>query len=465
MTPEDALRALADGFDGEVIRPEDAGYESARHVWNQLIDRKPAAIARCRTRKDAVSALAVARDTGLELAVRGGGHSFPGFSTTEGGLVLDLGPMKQIVVDVERRTADVGPGVRWGELTAAAARHGLAPVGGHVADVGVAGLTLGGGNGWFARVFGLACDNLVAADVLTASGEIVRASADENQDLYWGLRGGGGNLGIVLQFTLRLHPVDRLLGGLVLHRLEEAADVLRFLAGYGRSAPDEVNVAAAILGGPPAPFVPQELHGKPVLALAMCHVGPVADGERELAPVRGFGRPFADLVEPTTFETLQHIFDPQGRPTPYHMRSHLGGAITEELIAAMIERGGELSSPGNGVLLLPMGGAAARVAADATAFRHREASYCMEIGAAWSADDENPQRHIEWADRLWAETRSWAIGVEVNHLADEGPEGVRRAYGDNFQRLAHIKRTWDPDNLFRLNQNVPPAAADDPGLR
>ncbi|MEV4109947.1 FAD-binding oxidoreductase [Nonomuraea sp. NPDC049695] len=461
MTPDNALRALADGFDGELILPEDAGYESARRVWNQLIDRKPAAIARCRTRNDAVSALTVARDTGLELAVRGGGHSFPGFSTTEGGLVLDLGPMKQIVVDAERRTADVGPGVRWGELTAAAAQHGLAPVGGHVADVGVAGSTLGGGNGWFARVFGLACDNLVAADVLTASGKIVRASADENQDLYWGLRGGGGNLGIVLEFTLRLHPVDRLLGGLVLHRLEEAADVLRFLAEYGQSAPDEANVAAAILAGPPAPFVPQELHGKPVLALAMCYVGPLADGERELAPVRGFGRPFADLVEPTTFETLQHIFDPQGRPTPYHMRSHLGGALTEELIAAVIEHGGGLSSPDSGVIVLPMGGAAARVAADATAFRHREASYCLEIGAAWSADDENPQRHIDWADRLWAETRSWAIGVEVNHLADEGAEGVRRAYGDNFQRLAQIKRTWDPDNLFRLNQNVPPATADD----
>lgn len=465
MTPEDALRALADGFDGEVIRPEDADYESSRRVWNQLIDRKPAAIARCRTRNDAVSALAVARDTGLELAVRGGGHSFPGFSTTEGGLVLDLGPMKQIVVDVEQRTANVGPGARWGELTAAAAQHSLAPVGGHVADVGVAGLTLGGGNGWFARVFGLACDNLVAADVLTASGKIVRASADENQDLYWGLRGGGGNLGIVLEFTLRLHPVDRLLGGMVLHRLEDAADVLRFLAGYGQSAPDEVNVAPAILAGPPAPFVPQELHGKPVLALAMCYVGPLADGERELAPVRGFGRPFADLVEPTTFEILQHIFDPQGQSTPYHMRSHLGGAITEELIVAMIEHGGGLSSPNNGVLLLPMGGAVARVAADATAFRHREASYCMEVGAAWSADDENPQRHIEWADRLWAETRSWAIGVEVNHLADEGSEGVRRAYGDNYQRLAQIKRTWDPDNLFRLNQNVPPATADDPGPR
>lgn len=459
MNPEDALRALAEGFDGEVILPQDAGYESARRVWNQVIDRRPAAIARCRTRDDAVSALAVARDTGLEVAVRGGGHGFPGFSTTDGGLVLDLGPMKQVVVDAERRTAKVGPGVRWGELTAASAPYGLAPVGGHVADVGVAGLTLGGGNGWFARVFGLACDNLVAADVLTASGKIVRASAEENQDLYWGLRGGGGNLGIVLEFTLRLHPVGRLLGGLVLYRLEDAAEVLRFIARYGPSAPDEVNVAPAILAAPPAPFVPAELRGKPVLALAACYVGAVSDGERELAAVRGFGAPFADLVEPTSFETLQHLFDAQGVSTPYHMRSHLGGPITEELIEAVVDSGAGISSPESGVLLLPMGGAVAGVAADATAFRHREASYCLEIGAAWSADDEDPRRHIDWADRLWAITRSWATGVEVNHLADEGAEGVRRAYGGNYDRLAEIKRAWDPDNLFRLNQNVPPAVA------
>ncbi|GAA0372372.1 FAD-binding oxidoreductase [Microbispora corallina] len=457
MHPEIALRTLADGFDGEVILPQDAGYESARRVWNQSIDRKPTAIARCRTRDDAVAALALARETGLELAVRGGGHGFPGFSTTEGGLVLDLGPMKQIAVDAGRRTAVVGPGVRWGELAAAAARHGLAPVGGHVADVGVAGLTLGGGNGWFSRIFGLACDNLVAADVLTASGRVVRASADENEDLFWGLRGGGGNLGIVLEFTLRLHPVDLLLAGMVLHRLDDAADVLRFLSEYGAGAPDEVNVAAAVLAAPPAPFVPEELHGRPVLALAMCHVGPLADGERALAAVRGAGRPFADLVEPTTFEVLQHMFDAQGRPTPYHMRSHLGGRLTGDLIDAVVEAGGGLTSPDSGVLLLPMGGAAGRVATDATAFRHREASYCLEIGAAWRAGDEDPRRHADWADRTWAATRSWATGVEVNHLGDEGPEGVRRAYGDNYDRLARIKRTWDPENLFRLNQNVPPA--------
>ncbi|WP_214110183.1 FAD-binding oxidoreductase [Acrocarpospora catenulata] len=455
MYPDSALRKLLESFDGEVILPEDAAYESARRVWNRRVDRKPAAIARCHTRADAVAALAVARDAGLEVAVRGGGHSFPGFSTTDGGLVLDLGPMKRIVIDLLERTAKVGPGVRWGELTAAAAGYGLAPVGGHVADVGVAGLTLGGGNGWLARMYGLACDNLVAADVLTASGEIVRASAAENPDLYWGLRGGGGNLGIVLEFTLRLHPVADLLGGMLMYRLEDARDVLRHVADYGQKAPDEVNVAPAILAAPPAPFVPEELHGKPVLALAVCYVG--AGGVPELAPLREFRKPLADLVGPTTFEVLQHFFDAQAAPTPYRMRAHLGGPITDELIDTILDHGARPSSPGNLILLLPMGGATAAVAPDATAFHHRDAAYCLEIAASWPETDEDPRRHIDWADTLWSATLPWSTGAEINHLADEGRDGIRRAYGGNYARLAELKRKWDPANLFHLNQNVPPA--------
>ncbi|MEO3860494.1 FAD-binding oxidoreductase [Acrocarpospora sp. B8E8] len=452
-----ALRKLAESFDGEVILPEDEAYESARLVWNRGIDRRPAAIVRCHTKGDAVAALAAARDNGLEVAVRGGGHSFPGFSTTEGGLMIDLGPMKHIRIDADDFSAKVGPGARWGELTAEAAKFGLAPVGGHVADVGVAGLTLGGGNGWFARVSGLACDNLIAAEVLTASGEVVRASAEENLDLFWGLRGGGGNLGIVLEFTLGLHRVDELLGGLIMYRLEDAPEVLRFLAGYGQSAPDEVHLAPAILAAPLAPFMPEELHGKPVFALAVCYVGPIAAGAGELAPLRAVGTPLADLVGPTSFEAQQHLLDALATPTPYRMRHHLGGPITEELIETIVDFGGRPSSPDNLILMLPMGGAAGAVAPEDTAFWNRGAAYCLEIGAAWSPDDEDPQRHIDWADQLWAATRSWSVGAEVNHLADEGPEGIRRAYGGNYDRLAEVKRTWDPENVFRLNHNVPPA--------
>ncbi|GAA0398113.1 hypothetical protein Acor_34770 [Acrocarpospora corrugata] len=293
--------------------------------------------------------------------------------------------------------------------------------GGHVADVGVAGLTLGGGNGWFARVFGLACDNLLAADVLTAAGEIVRAGPDENQDLYWGLR-GGGNLGVVLEFTLRLHPVGDLLGGLLMYRLEDAPEVLGFLAEY--DAPDdEVNVAPAILAAPPAPFVPAELHGQPVFALAVCYVGDIPAGVRELAALRAVGKPLADLVGPTSFEVLQHFFDAQSAPTPYRMRSHLGGPITAELIETLVDFGGRPSSPENLILLLPMGGTTGAVAPEETAFWHRGAAYCLEIAAAWSADEENPGRHAEWADQLWAATRPWSVGAEANHLATKDLTG------------------------------------------
>ncbi|TCO55982.1 FAD-binding oxidoreductase [Actinocrispum wychmicini] len=442
-------------FQGDLVRPGDPGYEQARKVWNLAVDRHPAGVARCHTTEDVVAALDLARRANLAVSVRGGGHSFPGFSTTDGGLVLDLSPMHRILVDAADRIATVQPGVRWGQLTDATAAHGLVGVGGHVADVGVIGLLLGGGNGWLVRSFGLACDNLVSAEVVTADGQVVTANADENPDLFWGLRGGGGNFGIVTQATLRLHPLTDLLGGMLLYRLEDAAEVLRFIATF--DAPTDLNVAPAILAAPEAPFVPVDLHGKPVLAVAVCYVGAIADGEQALVPLRALMTPVADLVQPTSFRDLQHFFDPQGESTPYHMRSHIGGPITDDLIAAMLDFGGRFTSPGNITLLLPMGGAAAAVPPDATAFRHRDGSYVMEIAAAWQPDDPAPDTHRSWADGLWAAARPWATGVEVNHLADEGLDRVRAAYGDNFPRLAELKRTWDPQNVFHLNQNIPPA--------
>lgn len=450
----DSLRETGP-FQGELVRPGDPGYEDARKVWNLAIDRHPAGVARCHTTEDVVAALEFAQRENLTVAVRGGGHSFPGFSTTDGGLVLDLSPMQRVVVDAANRIATVQPGVRWGGLTEATATHGLVAVGGHVADVGVIGLLLGGGNGWLVRSFGLACDNLVSAEVVTADGQVVPANAEENPDLFWGLRGGGGNFGIVTQATLRLHPLTDLLGGMLMYRLEDAAEVLRFIATF--DAPTDLNVAPAILSAPDAPFVPEDLRGKPVLAVAACYVGAIADGEQALAPLRALTTPVADLIQPTSFRDLQHFFDPQGISTPYHMRSHIGGPITDDLIAAMIDFGSRLTSPANLTLLLPMGGAAATVAPDATAFRHRDGSYVMEIAAAWQPDDPAPDTHRAWADGLWAAARPWATGVEVNHLADEGPDRVRAAYGENFPRLAELKRKWDPRNVFHLNQNIPPA--------
>lgn len=426
-------------------------------MWNAAIDRHPAVVARCTDVADVVAALRLARETGLRVAVRGGGHSFSGLSTCDGGLVIDLGPMRQLAIDPKHQVVTAGPGLTWRDLTAAAAQHGLVPVGGHVADVGIGGLTLGGGVGWFARAFGLACDNMLAARVVTASGEVVRADAEENPDLLWGLRGGGGNLGIVVEFDLRLHPVGPLFAGMVMHRLDDAREVLGFLAEFAAGAPVEVNVAAALLSAPPAPFVPADVQGTAVLMLAFCHVGPVADGERAMAPVRGFGRPVAGFAMPMAFAALQHLFDGSGAPLSMHMRSHLVGPLTDGLANALIGGMERVTSPSSAVMLLPLGGATRAIAPDATAFRHRTADYCLEIGAAWSPPESDPVPHRDWADGIWQATRPSSLGVEVNHLGDEGPDRVREAYGDNYRRLADLKRTWDPDNFLQCNQNVPPA--------
>lgn len=425
----------------ELITPGHDDYESARRVWNRAIDRRPAAVARCSEAADVIAALAHARTHGLEVAVRGGGHGFPGFATTDGGLVIDLGPMKTI--EISGDVAKVGPGVRWGELADAAAPFGLAPVGGHVGDVGVAGLTLGGGNGWLARTCGLACDNLLSAEVLTASGDVVTASSEENPDLLWGLRGGGGNFGIVLEFTLRLRPVGEVTAGMIFYSLDDAPEILGALRTW--RTPREASVLAAFLTAPP--FLPEP--GAPVFVIAACWTS----GDRDLAWLRGLGRPLADFIGPTTFAALQHANDAQSTPTPYRMRHHLGGPLTEGLIEAVVAAGAAPSSPGNMILLAELGGAIAEVGPAETAYFHRTANWCLEIAAAWP-EDAPGEPHVTWVDSLWDATRDWSVGAEVNHLAEEG---VELAYGDNLARLIELKHKWDPDGIFHLNQSVSPA--------
>jgi FAD/FMN-containing dehydrogenase len=414
-------------------------------VWNQAIDRRPAVIARCADTADVVAALRLARRQGLTVAVRGGGHSLPGHSTCDDGMVIDLRRLDELHVDPQRRTITAGPGLRWAEVADAAAVHGLAAAGGHVSNVGVAGLTLGGGNG------------LLAAEVVTAAGELVTASAEENPDLLWGLRGGGGNFGIVVRFTLRAHEVPPLFAGMVMHPAERAADVLRFLGEFNAVAPDEVSAAAAILTAPPEPFVPEQLRGRPAVMLAAAYVGPVEDGRRALTPLREFGPPAVEQFGPMPFVQLQHFFDASGVSTPFHMRSHLLGGLDGDAVDTLVEHAVPPTSPLSAVIILPMGGAIARVAPDATAFRHRDAGYCLELGAAWAGADADPRPHRRWSNDLWEAMRPWSVGAEVNHLLDEGRARVREAYGDNYPRLRELKRTWDPDNVFRLNQNIPPA--------
>lgn len=457
-TLQSELRGGAGVFRDELISPGHPKYGAARGVWNAAIDRYPAVVARCASREDVVAALRLARRHDMPIAVRGGGHSFAGHSTCDGGVVIDLGGMKRVTVDARRRVALAEPGLDWGELAEAAQADGLAPVGGHVSSVGVAGLTLGGGIGWLARTHGLACDNLIEAELLTADGSVVRASAGESPDLLWGLRGGGGNFGIVTRLALRLHPVGTLFAGMLMHPRERAPQVLRFFRDFTEAAPDAVNVMAGLVTAPPEPFVPPALRGRPAVLLAGCYAGPVEEGAQALAPLRTFGSPPVDLFGPTSYVQLQKMFDAMGAVSmPVCMKAELLGPLDDAALDTLIEHAEAMPSATSNVLVVPLGGAVRRVPPDDTAFAHRGAHYNLEVGAAWQSADEDPAPYRRWAEACWRALRPWSAGVEVNHLGDEGAYRVREAYGERgYARLAALKRAYDPDNVFRLNQNIDP---------
>lgn len=445
-------------FRGELIFPGSPEYDAARKVWNAAIDCYPAVVARCASREDVAAVLRLARRHDLPVAVRGGGHSFAGHSTCDDGVVIDLGGMKRVTVDAQRRVALAEPGLNWGELVEATQADGLAPVGGHVSVVGVAGLTLGGGIGWLARAHGLACDNLIEVELVTADGLVVRASAGENTDLFWGLRGGGGNFGIATRLAFRLHPVGTLFAGMVMHPHERAADVLRFFRDFSAAPPDAVNVMAGLVTAPPEPFVPPAMQGRPAVLLAGCYVGPVEDGEQALAPLRRFGAPPVDLFGSMSYVQLQKMFDAMGAASmPVCMKSEMLGPLDDAALDTLIEHTETMPSPTSSVLVIPLGGAVRAVPPGATAFRHREAHYNLEVGAAWPSADEDSTPYRRWAEACWQAMRPWSAGVEVNHLGDEGTHRVREAYGErSYARLAALKRAYDPDNVFRLNQNIKP---------
>ena len=454
------LAAFAAGFGGETIVPGHAEYDRARSRWNGVFDRRPAVIARCRSVEDVREVVRFARQSGLPLAVRGGGHSLAGLSVVDDGVVLDLSAMRDVIVDADARTALVGPGATWADLDAATQVHGLATTGGLISHTGVAGLTLGGGIGWLMRTHGLACDNLIAADLVTASGEVVRASAAEDPELLWGLRGGGGNFGVVTGFEFRLHPVGPLvIGGLALFPIDSGRDVLGAYARWADELPDAFTTMAAIVTAPPAPFVPEELVGAKAVAILGCWCGEHEEGETALAPIRELG-PAADAFGPMPYAALQSMLD-EGAPWGIrsYTRSGYAAALSEGLVDATVERAGPMPAPFSQIHLHQLGGAVARVGEDDTAFGHRRAAFAYNLAAMWMdpAEDEPQER---W-DRETAEAfaRYETGGVYVNFLGLEGEERVRAAYGDaKYERLARLKARLDPENLFRLNQNVRPAA-------
>jgi FAD/FMN-containing dehydrogenase len=448
-----------DGFRGERIDPDHPEYDAARRVWNGAADRRPALVVRPRDAEDVALALEAARRRGLLVAVRGGGHSMAGHSTCDDGLVIDMSAMRAVEVDPGARRARVGGGALLGDLDRATQEHGMVVPAGHVSHTGVAGLTLGGGIGWLARGLGLTIDSLAGAEVVTADGEIVTAGADENPDLFWGIRGGGGNFGVVTRFDFRTHPLGTgLLAGMLVYPIERAREALRASRDLMASAPDELTVYEVLITAPLEPPFPPELWGRPALAVGMAYCGPAEEGLQEAALYRELCEPALDLVAPMPYLALQTMLDagvPHGRH--HHGRSEFLRELDDDAIDLLLDHFSRVTSPFAQVITARMGGAIARVPEDATAFGHRRAERLLWIANLWDGGDPGP--HVAWVRELSeaiAPHRSGA--VYVNALDDERPERVRAAYTPAaWRRLVALKDRYDPENLLRLNQNIPPS--------
>jgi FAD/FMN-containing dehydrogenase len=420
-----------------------------------MIDRRPALIARCASVTDVINTVKFARDEGLLLAVRGGGHSFAGFSTCDGGVVLDLAPMNTVEVDPGNRLARAGGGVTWGIFDAATHTHGLATTGGLISTTGIAGLTLGGGIGWLQRQCGLSCDNLLSVELVTASGDVVRASAGENRELFWGLRGGGGNFGVVTAFEFRLHPVSSVLGGLILFPAHRGAEVMRFYREFVRDCPDELTTWLSAITAPAAEFVPSDLQGKPSLAVLACHCGALDDAEAAIKPLRDLG-PAVDLIEPMPYPALQSMLDEDLPPgVRCYLKSGYATELTDAVIDTIVEHTQAMPSASSTFDFHHMGGAVARIPDDGTAFGDRRSAYCFNVVGVWK-DASDDGVNSAWVRHLASALEPFGTGrIYVNFAAD--PDRVRAAYSETkYDRLRAIKREYDPTNLFRLNQNVEP---------
>ena len=446
------VEALRETFRGELITADSPDYDNARRVWNGNVDRRPGLVARCLGVADVQRAVNFGRDREVLVSVRGGGHSAPGYGTNDAGFVIDLSPMKGIRVDARNLTARAEGGVLWREFDRETQVFGLATTGGTVSSTGIAGLTLGGGLGWLMGKYGLTIDNLISADVVTADGAVRTASAEQEPELFWALRGGGGNFGVVTSFEYRLHPVTEVLGGPVVYPLDQASNVMHFYREFCPHLPDEAESYLAFITSPEV--------GVPVVAMVLGYNGPVSEGERVLAPARQFGQPIADLVGPLPYTARQCFFD---EPTAHHglhryWRSAFTDQLSNELIDLVIDAAGRFTSPLSVMVFFYMHGAGTRVPADQTAFASRRTQWDFDIVGQWS-DPAESARHIDWVRQAWDEMSPVLGGTGyINHLAaDDPPEKVRASYGTNLARLRQMKTKYDPTNFFRLNPNITPA--------
>lgn len=452
MLNESDLSRLRDAVTGAVIVSGDVRYDVARQVWNGNVDRRPAVIVRCSGVADVQHALSFAREHELLLSLRGGGHSAPGYGTNDGGMVIDLSPMKGVRVDPARRTAQAQGGVLWREFDRETQAFGLATTGGTVSNTGIAGLTLGGGLGWLMGKHGLTVDNLLSADIVVADGTFYTVSETNQPELFWALRGGGGNFGIVTSLQYQLHPVDTVLGGMVVYGLDQARDVMRFYREFCATLPDEAECYLALLTDPQA--------GIPVIAMIMGYNGAVAEGERVLAPARAFGRPVADIVGPMPYGVRQTLLDEPNAIHGLHRywRSAFTEQMPDDLIDLVVEHANQFTSPMSAILFFYMHGVGTRQPESATAFSARRDQWDFDLIGQW-ADPSESERHISWLREAWDQCEPHFQGsAYINHIAlDDAPEKIRASYGENHQRLRSVKAQFDPQNLFRVNANIQPA--------
>ncbi|MBV8462944.1 MAG: FAD-binding oxidoreductase [Acidimicrobiales bacterium] len=448
------------GFGGALLHPEDDGYHEARQVFNAMMDRRPAVIARCTTAADVAVAVNVAREHGLPVSVYGGGHGVTGSAVCDDGVCIDLRGLKGIEVDPAARTVRAEGGLTWGELDAATQEHGLAVTGGRVSTTGVGGLTLGSGSGWLERKLGFSCDNLIKAELVTADGRQVVASETENPDLFWAIRGGGGNFGVVTAFHFRLHEIGPLVfGGLVLHPAAAARDVLRFWRDFMTTAPDEVGSALAFICAPPEEFVPEPVRGQPVLGMVLCYSGNVDDGPAVVGPLLEFGPPALAMVQPMPYVAVQQLLDPANPKGAHNYWSaDFYDDLPDEAIDVLVDKATRPVSPMTQIIVVPGGGAVARIDEEATAFGQRQAPWNIHMLSMWT-DPADTDKNVAFTRGLSEAMKPWSSGrVYLNFIGEEGQDRVEAGFGpEKYARLRKLKAVWDPTNLFRHNQNIPPA--------
>jgi FAD/FMN-containing dehydrogenase len=459
MFDKSAVKEFQASLQGELLLPEDPGYEEARSIWNAMIDRRPALIARCLGVTDIVACMNFAREKGITLSIKGGGHNISGLAVCEGGLMLDMSLMRGVWVNQRTNTAHAQAGCLLGDVDRETQIYGLAAVLGFVSKTGIAGLTLGGGFGYLTRRFGWTSDNTLAMDLVTADGRVVRASEDENSDLFWALRGGGGNFGVVTGFDYKLYPIGpEVMAGAIAWHAENAGEVLEMFRTITENAPPELVCVAVQRIAPPAPWLSKDVHGKPIIVIFVCHTGQLKEGENLVAPIKAFGSPVGDVIQKRPYISQQNILDatqPKGRR--YYWKSEYLPKLEPEMLTRTIKHAKSVVSPNSAILLFPIGGALNRLPEEHSPVGNRDAAWVLNIAASWE-DAGGDKTNIEWAREAWQDMRQFSTGgTYINFLTEEeGEERIHSAYRKNYERLVEVKTKWDPGNMFRMNKNIVP---------